>query len=64
MEGKWPAMGDDRRCGRRKEKESWVAWFVGGEEVFGRPGEKDGEPAEEENQKRGGRLLLKKKRWV
>ena len=37
--------------------------WPGGEEVFGRPGEEDGEPAEEENQKRGGRLLLKK-RWV
>ena len=34
---------------------------MGGEEVFGRPGEEDGEPAEEENQKRGGPLLLKKK---
>ena len=32
-EGKWPAMGDDRRCGRRKEKESCGG--LGGEEDGG-----------------------------
>jgi hypothetical protein len=47
--------------GEGRKRRAAVAWFVGGEEVFGRPGEEDGEPAEEENQKRGGRLLLKKK---
>ena len=49
--------------GEGRKRRAAVAWFVGGEEVFGRPGEEDGEPAEEENQKREGRLLLKK-RWV